>query len=157
MSRMPFVHIGCCVDETPAAEAALAHARGLWTPGETTLSIVHVAPHPLIMETVDGAEVPSERDINSAERVWLTTLVAGVPGAEAVFLEGRPGPEICGWAQEAGADLLVCARHHSPLGAAVLGSVARHLVDHAPCPVLVVRQNTAGGTAGRTATSEAVS
>lgn len=157
MTRTPFLHVGCCVDGTPAADVAIAHARDLWAPGETTLSIVHVAPRPLIMETVDGAEVPSPRDINSTERAWLTALVAGVPGAEAVLLEGSPGPEICRWAAEAGVDLLVCARHHGALGSVVLGSVARHLVDHAPCPVLVVRQNAADGRAGRTETSEAVS
>ena len=157
MTRTPFLHVGCCVDGTPAADVAIAHARDLWAPGETTLSIVHVAPRPLIMETVDGAEVPSPRDINSTERAWLTALVAGVPGAEAVLLEGSPGPEICRWAAEAGGDLLVGARHHGALGSVVLGSVARHLVDHAPCPVLVVRQNAADGRAGRTETSEAVS
>ncbi len=157
MSGAPFLHVGCCVDDSPAAEAAIGHARDLWTPGETRLSIVHVAPRPLIMETVNDEEVPSPRDIYSTERAWLTARAAGVPGAEAVLLGGLPGPEICRWAEEAGVDLLVCARHHSPLSSAVLGSVARHLVDHAPCPVLVVRQNAAGGTAGRTATSEAAS
>jgi nucleotide-binding universal stress UspA family protein len=154
MTPGPFHHVGCCVDGTPAAQVAIAHARDLWTPGDGVLSIVHVAPRPLIMETVDGEEVPSPRDISSRERIWLEGLAKGVPGAEPVLLGGLPGPEICRWAAAAGVDVLVCARHHGPVGSVVLGSVARHLVDHAPCPVLVVRQNA--GQA-RTATSEAVS
>jgi nucleotide-binding universal stress UspA family protein len=132
-------HIGCCVDETPASMAALEHARELWVPGEGVLSLVHVAPVPLIVESVDGESVASPRDINAQERAWLDDLARTVPGAVPVLLEGRPGPEIARWAGTAGVDLLVAARHHGGWGAAVLGSVTRHLVDHAPCPVLVVR------------------
>lgn len=143
-----FRHIGCCIDETPAADAAIALARDLWTPGEGALSIVHVSPRPLIMETVGGAEVPSPRDIATADRTWLRARAAAVPGAEAVALEGGAGPAICRWAAGAGVDLLVVARHHGPIDSAVRGSVARHLVDHAPCPVLVVRHDAAGATAG---------
>lgn len=139
MSRSPYRRIGCCVDDTPASMVALDQARALWEPGGAALSLVHVAPLPLIVDTVDGAEVASPRDINAVQRAWLEALAHEVPGAQPVFLEGLAGPEICRWADEAGADLLVAARHHGGWEAAVLGSVTRHLVDHAPCPVLVVR------------------
>lgn len=133
---------------------ALAHARELWVPGEGVLSLVHVAPVPLIVDTVDGAVVASPRDINAVERSWLEALARETPGAEAVFLEGQPGPEICCWAESAGADLLVAARHHGGWKAAILGSVTRHLVDHAPCPVLVVRPDGAVQEIPRPTTSE---
>ena len=141
-----FGHIGCCVDDTPASMAALEHARDLWVPGEGVLSLVHVAPVPLIVDSVDGESVPSPRDINARERVWLDDLARTVPGAVPVFLEGRPGPEIARWAETSGVNLLVAARHHGGWGAAVLGSVTRHLVNHAPCPVLVVRPEVAADT-----------
>lgn len=139
-------HVGCCVDDTPASMAALQHARELWVPGEGVLSLVHVAPVPLIVESVDGESVASPRDINARERAWLDDLARTVPGAVPVLLEGLPGPEIVRWAGASGVDLLVAARHHGGWGAAVLGSVTRHLVDRAPCPVLVVRPEAADTT-----------
>ncbi len=143
MSGPAYRHIGCCVDDTPASMVALAHARALWVPGEGVLSLVHVAPLPLIVDSVDGETVASPRDINAIEHAWLVRLAADVPGAVPVFLEGQPGPEICRWAQSSGADLLIAARHHGAWGATVLGSVTRHIVNHAPSPVLVVRPEPA--------------
>lgn len=44
-------------------------------------------------------------------------------------------------AESESADLVVVGSHgHSGLRAAILGSVSRHVVDHARCPVVVVRQ-----------------
>ena len=154
MSAAVYRRIGCCVDDTPASRTALAHALDLWVPGEAALSLVHAAPAPLITDTVDGAVVVSPRDINSVEHAWLLSLAREVPGAEPVFLEGVAGPEICRWAEATGADLLVAARHHGGWGAAVLGSVTRHLVDHAPCPVLVVRPGAVEDAIDRPTTSE---
>jgi nucleotide-binding universal stress UspA family protein len=135
----PYAHIACCVDDSPAAERALEHARRLWSPPEGRLSIVHVGPRPLLVQEVGGRIVPRPEDLSAAERAWLRRRAAAVPGAEAVFLEGLPGPAVCAWANEAGVDLLVTAAHHGLLDRLLLGSFARHLVNHAPCPVLVVR------------------
>lgn len=42
-----------------------------------------------------------------------------------------------------GADLVVSgSRAYGPLRSVLLGGVSRHLVDHAPCPVLVVPRGT---------------
>lgn len=133
----PYRHIGCCIDDSPETAAAIAHARALWTPGGR-LSLVHAAPHALIFDSVGGSESPSPRDINARRRDWLTARVEEIPGSEGVFLEGLPGPEICGWAQDSAVDLLIAARHGGGRGITALGSVVRHLVDHAPCPVLVI-------------------
>jgi nucleotide-binding universal stress UspA family protein len=44
-----------------------------------------------------------------------------------------------------GADLLVTgSRGFGPLHSVLVGSVSRHLVDHAPCPVLVLPRGSAG-------------
>jgi nucleotide-binding universal stress UspA family protein len=148
-------HIGCCIDDSPAAELALEHARALWSPGQTRLSLVHVAPHPLVFESVDGAEVPSPRDMSSIERAWLGARAREIPGAVPVFLEGLPGPEICRWAEAEEVDLLVAATRGAGWTAAFLGIVARHLVDHAPCPVLIVRDDRRAPTAHEPTTTEA--
>lgn len=117
-------HIACCVDDPHTAALVVEQAREL-REEDARVSIVHVAP----------ADAGDER------RGWLDALVRDLPDAEAVVLGGVPGPEICDWADAAGADLLVAAPHDRTLRQRVaLGSVTRHLVDRAPCPVLVARE-----------------
>jgi universal stress protein A len=53
---------------------------------------------------------------------------------------GKDGPEIVGYAAEAGVDLVVISTHgRTGLGRLVAGSVAEHVIRHAPCPVLTLR------------------
>jgi nucleotide-binding universal stress UspA family protein len=47
------------------------------------------------------------------------------------------------WAAGGDVDLLVTAAAHGRLEGLLLGSFAHHLVNHAPCPVLVVRASPA--------------
>jgi nucleotide-binding universal stress UspA family protein len=67
-----------------------------------------------------------------------------LPGAEMLHREGRPEREIVQCALEWNADLVViCPRSPGlggpPLGPRSVGHVARFVLDHAPCPVLLVR------------------
>jgi nucleotide-binding universal stress UspA family protein len=65
-------------------------------------------------------------------------------------VEGSPARALLRCA--AGADLLIVgSRGHGEFSGALLGSVAQHVVAHAPCPVLVVR--TAGGATAAEATA----
>lgn len=155
MSDPLYRHIGCCMDDSPAAEVALAHARALWSPGRSRLSLVHVAPRPLVFESADGSAVPSPQDINSTQRAWLDARAREIPGSVPVLLEGLPGPEICRWAATGDVDLLVAGARGAGWTTTVLGSVTRHLVDHAPCPVLVVREDHAARETHAPTTSEA--
>lgn len=60
------------------------------------------------------------------------------------ILEGRPGTLIVEAAADFRAELVVVgSRGLGPLGSMLLGSVSAEVVDHAPCPVLVVRRPTA--------------
>ncbi len=55
-------------------------------------------------------------------------------------VEGDPGESLI--AQGVDADLIVVGSHgRSGLKAALLGSVSRHVVDHAKCPVVVVKSS----------------
>lgn len=63
---------------------------------------------------------------------------------ETVAAHGDPAPVLVRHASEVFADLLVVGnRGLGPLAGALLGSVSAALVDHAPCPVLVVRAESA--------------
>ncbi|KUN80601.1 hypothetical protein AQJ66_26010 [Streptomyces bungoensis] len=64
------------------------------------------------------------------------------PSVDARVEEGHPAQVLLAAAR--GADLLVVgSRGHGAFTGMLLGSTARHCVDHAPCPVLVVPPGTA--------------
>ena len=56
-----------------------------------------------------------------------------------VELEGNPERELVRLALEERADLIVVGQHRLELGPHALGRCARFVIDHAPCPVLLVR------------------
>ena len=96
------------------------------------------APPPPREEEIRQAEKTSAQDIlNEARRYF--------PAAEALQREGRPEREIVNAAAEWQADLvIVCPRAEyggkRAIGPKSVGHVARFVVDHAPCPVLLVRR-----------------
>ncbi len=67
----------------------------------------------------------------------------GLTAAQAVIRVGEPGRNLCAAAAEMNADLVVLfASRHSDRdssGPASVGHTARFVVDHAPCPVLIIR------------------
>jgi nucleotide-binding universal stress UspA family protein len=82
-------------------------------------------------------EKASAKDVLSAARAYLTD-------AESMQREGRPEREIVNTAAEWRADVvIVCSRaeygEKAQIGPRSVGHVARFVLDHAPCPVLLVR------------------
>jgi nucleotide-binding universal stress UspA family protein len=69
-------------------------------------------------------------------------LEHGLPAESGVVRVGEPGREICAAALAASASLVVlrASRHFNPQpGPHSVGHTARFVVDHAPCPVLLIR------------------
>lgn len=130
-------HIACCVDHSPAAEMALAEARRVRAHGPGRLSLVHVYKDPTWYPSMVPV-TPDFTGLKEGAQAWLEQLSAGVPGSEAILLEGFPAHETCEWAAHQHVDLLVAGAHHGPARRAVLGSFTSYLLHHAPCPVLVV-------------------
>ena len=88
-------------------------------------------------------EQMQDAEINTAQDI-LEEGIRYLPGAERIQKAGRPEREIVNVALEWKADLVViCPR--SPVGGGPtmgpksVGHVARFVLDHAPCPVLLVR------------------
>lgn len=84
----------------------------------------------------------------AADRLTALRAVSGASSAvvpvERVLVAGRPEQEIVAAAREWPADLLaLCTRRQDnappPPGPHSLGHVARFVIDHAPCPVLLKR------------------
>ena len=83
----------------------------------------------------------------------LSTLVAAdertigllyLPGAQTLSRKGNPEREIIQCASEWNANLIVICQRSlafggSALGPKSVGHVARFVLDHAPCPVLLIR------------------
>lgn len=140
MAESLYPHIAVCVDRSDAAAGSLEEARRLrGAAGPGRLSIVHVAPWPLLYTGEAGAWAPDPEDIASAARTWLDDLVRDIPEGDAVLLDGYPPAVVCDWATEQGVDLLIAASHRGLVERVLLGSFAGYLVRHSPCAVLLTR------------------
>jgi len=70
----------------------------------------------------------------------LARSVAGGVETEAVVITGRPWQGVVDHAKSSETDLIVVSTHgYTGLKHVLLGSVTEKIVRHAPCPVLVVR------------------
>jgi nucleotide-binding universal stress UspA family protein len=115
------------IDSGPREDLGRARERFLRKPG----------PPPLREEEIRQTEIASAKEI-------LEEGLQHFPNAEILERQGRPEREIVNGAAEWRADLLVIcprAQYGGPpsLGPKSVGHVARFVLDHAPCPVLLVR------------------
>lgn len=101
------------------------------------------AIHELSIKGYKGDFVEIMRDVRKDREKEMRALVAssdedGVP-IEFILKEGKPGPEIVDVAKELNVDLIVIGHQgRSALGSILLGSVAQYVVNHTPCPILVI-------------------
>ena len=150
----------CCLDGTNIEHISSAVSRLLHADSLTLglLYVIDTGPHgemerqrerflrrpelaPARRDQMRQAEEASARDI-------LQEGGRSLPGAEQLQRQGRPEGEIVQCAAAWAADLVViCSRSPQsvgpPLGPKSVGHVARFVLDHAPCPVLLVRSTKA--------------
>jgi nucleotide-binding universal stress UspA family protein len=94
-------------------------------------------PAPEELDSVES-ELLRHADVTLDDAV--RTLEGPGRSVERITLRGRPASAIVEEAEAWKADLVVLGnRGHGPIASMVLGSVSAEVVDHAPCPVLVVR------------------
>ena len=102
--------------------------------GEGTMMGVLAANPVMVQEQTDAAEA-------EAEATMTRTMAAlGIEHAASRIERGDPGTVICRVAEEERFHLVTIGSH----GAGVvrrmlLGSVSHHVLHHAPCPVMVLR------------------
>jgi nucleotide-binding universal stress UspA family protein len=137
------------VDESPCSEEAVNEVGArVWGEG-TTVRVLHAVPKfvPPAQELwydAGGSLDEARREVKGlsaelAERVagWLRQQGLN---AESVVHDGEPGPAIVAEAKEWGAGLIVVGSHgYTGLRRLLTGSVSHYVVDHAPCPVEVIR------------------
>jgi nucleotide-binding universal stress UspA family protein len=154
--RREKMRVLCCLDGTNSEEVGKAVA-GLVSSEERTVGLLYVVdsgPHGEMERKREGLMRPRRPSGPLHERMHEAETFAAqdvlneglryLPGAEMLQREGRPEREIVQCAAEWRADLIViCPR--SPrfggpaLGPKSVGHVARFVLDHAPCPILLVR------------------
>lgn len=143
------------IDEEPCSEEATNEvgARS-WEEG-TTVRVVHavgkfVPPAQELWHDAGGDLNRARREIKGRAAQLVENAAAWLRerglSVEVAVRDGEPGPAIVEEAREWGADLIVVgSRGHTGLVRLIAGSVSRHVVDHAPCPVEVVPCEPGGG------------
>lgn len=100
---------------------------------------------PVMMPSYLEAADVSRRHHDQLAREMAAQLQAAGLTAEADLREGDAATEILAAARASNADLIVVGTHgRTGLARLVLGSVARNILQHATCSVLVVRERPAG-------------
>ena len=160
------------IDFSDCSKKALRYAIPLAKQHQAGIALLYVVAAPAYYAVGDGggfnylsfepdyASVEAEMRV-SGERQLSALAAAEARGevyADALVRTGSPAFEIIDVANNLPADLIVISTHgRTGLKHVLLGSVAEHVIRHAPCPVLVVREHehefvgpdhetTAGGT-----------
>ena len=134
------------IDFSDCSKKALQYALPLAKQHGAALTLAYVMPRvPYSAGEYDavgyaalGIELRSAREEDLA--VFAAQEIRGDVPTKTVVPWGEPTREIVKLAQSLPADLIVISTHgRTGLTHVFLGSVAEHVVRHAPCPVLVVR------------------
>ena len=135
------------IDFSVCSKKALQYALPLAKEHQAALTLLHViAPAYQMGGEYAGIDYAAlQAGIKTGCERELAELAASeVPDevpATTVVQVGAPSHEIVAAARKLGADLIVIATHgRTGLKHVFLGSVVEHVVQRAPCPVLVVRE-----------------
>jgi len=146
------------VDDSPHSQAAIeAIKRMSWPRGTRVVVIAAVrplvgayveayVPAPDVAPAVEDEQLEHYRTV--AARGQRELASAGFE-AESRAVSGDPRDVLVDAATRERADLLVVGSHgRSGLARLLIGSVASHVVTHAPCDVLVVKRSAAAERSG---------
>jgi nucleotide-binding universal stress UspA family protein len=149
-----FRRITVAVDGSPNSETALECAIDLAGKYGSDLVVISVAPvvpvyisttEPYVPAGVPPSEIGRYREI--VESAVKKAEAAGVGSVTGVSYEGVVVDEILAHLEQHPTDLFVIgSRGLSTAKRLLLGSVSSAVVNHAPCPVLVVRPAATKGS-----------
>lgn len=153
------MHILIGLDDSPHSQAALEFVKSMvWPRGTRALALGAVRP---MVGAYLEAYVPApdyavevEEDLTRhfkdlTSRAEHELRAAGIE-AEARVVRGDAREALIETARAEQSDLIVVGSHgRSGFSKLLIGSVASHVVAHAPCSVLVVKAGTAARGSGR--------
>jgi nucleotide-binding universal stress UspA family protein len=136
-------------DFTELSLHAGRYALGFSELSGAEMHILHVIPPTLIpdVSVIVPIDIPiaiSERELVAVTNEMLERLVKthfeSDPKIIRAARTGSPWGATCKYAQENEIDLIVVATHgHTGLRHTLLGGTAERIIQHAPCPVLTVK------------------
>ena len=145
------------MDESPHSQAALEFVQKMSWPAETRVIVVSSqAPEASSFGAYEPASAVRAAGIRDRIRELQGELVGQSQNkltnvglqAESRVIEGDPREALLELAKREHVDLIVVGSHgRTGLEKLLMGSVASHIVNHAPCSVLVVRRGTPGSRA----------
>ena len=140
------------LDGSSSSDAACQLVGSMAWPSGSIIQVVAVAEPaaellaPLVISapTIGSYDKQTADELEEILDTAVTALERPELGVERAVLHGRPATLIVERAAEFRAELVVIgSRGRGPLTSMLLGSVSAEVVDHAPCPVLVVRHPVA--------------
>jgi nucleotide-binding universal stress UspA family protein len=140
-------HILVPVDFSASCLHGLTAALELAWRFKAELTIIHVLeriPPGAYLSASSDSEV-QRNSMTYAEKQLAEFVAEHVPGEMSVrkiVCQGKPFDQVVAKAAELNCDLIVVSTHgHTGLTHVLIGSNAERIVQHAPCPVLVMRGN----------------
>lgn len=145
------MNVMIAADGTEASDAAAQTAVDMFGP-DAHYAVVSVGtPTPFYAVSPLGVSPammmladPDVPDWEERSRQALTDAAdhVNVADVELISTAGAPGPVICELAEQRGTDVIVIGSHERGwLDKLLKPAVGQYVVDHAPCHVLVVREN----------------
>jgi nucleotide-binding universal stress UspA family protein len=147
------------VDDSPFSAAAVEFVRNMNWPAGSRLEVLRAVPEVIVaipetyLVMADQLERLRQEQRAAAEKHVQTVrgelASSGLP-VETRVVDGDPRDVLVEAARATKADLVILGSHgRTGLRKLILGSVASHVVTHAPCSVLIVRRPAAAlGTTG---------
>lgn len=147
------MHVLIATDGTPASTLALSTAASMFgsSAAYTVVSVgtpipLHaVSPlglRPLLLTITGDPDTPLGNPVGAAESAvaGAEEVLPDQADVEIVIEVGSPGETICRIAEDRAVDVIVVGHHERGwLSRLVEPSTTAHVVDHAPCHVLVAR------------------
>jgi nucleotide-binding universal stress UspA family protein len=136
------------IDGSPHSKAALDYVKNMTWPKETKVIVLAVSIPIIAYTAVDARGMSWMQSAEEEMTAQAQDLAARAEGelrgagltTEARIVKGDPRDALIDTARSLHADLVVVGSHgRTGLAKLVLGSVATHVVTHAPCSVLVVK------------------
>ena len=123
--------------DTPGATRFLAAYDGSHNAKRALQTAANISTHwNMPFDVLVVADLKADALVQEAQ-AYLETHAIEV---QYVCKQGDPGEIIVDLARESGADLIVMGAYgHSKVRELVLGSTTAHVINHAPCPLLLVR------------------
>jgi len=134
------------IDFSDCSKKALRYALPLAREHQAAITLLYVVPPAYSAGeygNIDYAQLEASLRAGGEKELAKLSVDEGCGeiSIDTMVREGSPSREIIEMARNLPADLIVISTHgRTGLKHVLLGSVAEHLVQHAPCPVFVVRE-----------------